>query len=377
MSWIIRQTVAWLVGLVLFGFATTASVAADLEPIRISKDGTHFVQKGSGGRFTPWGFNYDHNAAGKLLEDYWVDQWEAVVGDFQEMKQLGANVVRIHLQFGKFMKGPDDPDNAALDRYARLVRLAERLGLYLDVTGLGSYLKKDVPEWYHEMTENERWTAQARFWQAVASRSSDSPAIFCYDLMNEPTVPGGKEAQDNWLGPAFADSNKHFVQFITRNAKGRPRPQIARHWINDMVEAIREVDKHHLVTVGLVPWSLDRPGLTSGFVPGQVTGALDFIAMHIYPEAGKLDKAMSTVQGFAAVDKPLIIEETFPLKCGPKELATFIERSQPYAEGWISFYWGTPPAKYKKQDKLKAALIRDWLLRFQSLGDDIVFSNGR
>ena len=34
------------------------------------------------------------------------------------MKKLGANVVRIHLQIGKFMDGPDKPNDKALDRLA-------------------------------------------------------------------------------------------------------------------------------------------------------------------------------------------------------------------------------------------------------------------
>ena len=37
------------------------------------------------------------------------------------MKELGANVVRIHLQLGKFMDGPDKPNEKALDRLAKLV----------------------------------------------------------------------------------------------------------------------------------------------------------------------------------------------------------------------------------------------------------------
>ena len=61
------------------------------------------------------------------------------------MKQLGANVVRIHLQLGKFMDGPDKPNEKALDRLGKLVALAERTRLYLDLTGLGCYHKKDVP----------------------------------------------------------------------------------------------------------------------------------------------------------------------------------------------------------------------------------------
>ena len=73
------------------------------------------------------------------------------------------------------------------------------------------------------------------------------------------------------------------------------------------VSAIRKHDERHLITVGLVPWSLDRPGLTSGFVPDKIAADLDFIAMHIYPEKGRIDDAIETLKGFAAVGKPVVI----------------------------------------------------------------------
>ena len=92
------------------------------------------------------------------------------MADFGEMKDLGANVVRVHLQFGKFMKRPDEPDPRALDRLGKLVALAEQTGLYLDLTGLGCYRKRDVPAWYDALDEPARWAAQARFWEAVAAR---------------------------------------------------------------------------------------------------------------------------------------------------------------------------------------------------------------
>ena len=66
---------------------------------------------------------------------------------------LGANVVRIHLQFGKFMNSPTEPNAENLDRLRRLVLFAESQGLYLDITGLGSYRKRDVPRWYDELDE--------------------------------------------------------------------------------------------------------------------------------------------------------------------------------------------------------------------------------
>jgi hypothetical protein len=173
----------------------------------------------------------------------------------------------------------------ALDRLGKLLGLAERLRLYLDLTGLGCYHKKDVPAWYDKLSEKERWAVQARFWQAVAGRCAESPAVFCYDLMNEPVVPGGRRKDGEWLGPPFA--GKHFVQFITLDQADQPRPAIARQGVHRLAAAIREKDKRHLLTVGLVDWSLDRKGLTSGFVLEKVADDLDFVSVHLYPKKGQ------------------------------------------------------------------------------------------
>jgi len=113
-----------------------------LEWITTSEDGSGFVLAGSGAKFLAWGVNYDHGDSGRLLEDYWNTEWPTVVGDFKEIKALGANTVRIHLQTAKFMQTPTEPNQASLDRLARLVELAEETGLYIDVTGLGCYHKK-------------------------------------------------------------------------------------------------------------------------------------------------------------------------------------------------------------------------------------------
>ena len=338
--------------------------AAVMPFVRVSDDKTGFVLDPGGKAFVPWGVNYDHDATGRLIEDYWEDEWAAVEGDFREMKKLGANVVRVHLQFGKFMTAADKPNAKALDRLAKLLALAEETGLYLDLTGLGCYHKADVPAWYDKLSEAERWDAQAAFWTAVASRCKDIAAVFCYDLMNEPVVPGGKRKGDDWLGPAFA--GKHFVQFVTLDQKDRPRPDIAKAWVKHLVAAVRKVDKKHLVTVGLVDWSLDRKGLTSGFVPEKVTAELDFVAVHIYPEAGKIDDAMKTLKGFN-IGKPVIVEETFPLKCSAKELDEFIDRAtkDKLAAGWVSFYWGKPPEELRKSKQLADAILADWLDRFE------------
>jgi len=331
----------------------------------VSEDGRGFLQEDFNRPFVPWGFNYDHDRDGALLEDYWDTRWAEIAGDFQEMKELGANVVRVHLQFGRFMDGPERPNRHSLVQLGRLVELAEETGLYLDVTGLGCYHKQDVPAWYDELDEQARWAAQARFWEAVARRCADSPAVFCYDLMNEPVVPGGAKKRDDWLGPAFGD--KHFVQFITLETKGRERHEIARQWIERLVTAIRRNDRRRLVTVGMVPWSLDRPGLTSGFVPDKVAGKLDFIAMHLYPKKDKVDDAIETLRGFQ-VGKPVVIEETFPLRCGLEDFERFLDATRPHAAGWIGFYWGKTPAEYKDPKTIGEAVTRQWLELFREKG---------
>jgi hypothetical protein len=339
--------------------------AADIEWVELAANGKGFVLSNSQRAFYPWGFNYDHDENGKLIEDYWENNWTEVEGAFSEMKQLGANVIRIHLQFGKFMASPTQPRQEALDKLAHVVKLAEATELYLDITGLGCYHKADVPLWYDQLSEHDRWQAQGKFWEAIANTCKDSPAVFCYDLMNEPVVAGGDKKRDDWLGPAFGD--KHFVQYVAIDRAGRNRAEVAKQWIDTLSAAIRKHDQRHLITVGLVPWSLDRPGLTSGFDPLVVADNLDFIAVHIYPEQGKLEEALETLRGFAAVGKPVVIEEIFPLKCKPDELRSFLLHSRSYASGWIGFYWGQTPDELRSINSIPAAMILAWLELFVEL----------
>jgi hypothetical protein len=349
--------------LVLAAFCLAAGASgAEMPCVGVSKDNKGFVLEPSGKPFVVWGFNYDHDDAGRLIEDYWESEWPKVERNFQAMKKLGANVVRVHLQTGKFLNGPDTPNAKALDRLGRLVRLAEKVGLYLDLTGLGCYHKKDVPAWYDALGEKERWDAQARFWRAVAARCKDSPAVFCYDLMNELVVPGGRRKDGDWLGPPFG--GKHFVQVITLDQKGRARPDVARAWVRHLAAAIRKEDKRHLITVGLVDWSLDRPGLTSGFVPQKIAGDLDFLCVHLYPEKGKVDVALKTLAGFS-VGKPVLIEETFPLKCSLDEFGRFVDGSRKHCAGWVGFYWGKPPDELRRSREIRDALMLGWLEFFQ------------
>ncbi len=143
----------------------------------------------------------------------------SVEADFAEIKALGANVVRVHLQVAKFMSSPTEANAEALKKLGELTQLAERCGLYLDITGLGCYHKADVPPWYDALDEAARWDVQAVFWRAVAETCRLSPAVFSFDLMNEPILPAAK-AESEWLTGELA--GKHFVQRITLDLKAAP-----------------------------------------------------------------------------------------------------------------------------------------------------------
>jgi len=336
-----------------------------LERVKVSADGRGFELVPSGRLFVPWGFNYDHDTQGQLLEDYWESDWDRVVDDFREMKALGANVVRIHLQVGRFLEAPDRANEANVERLKRLFRRAEEIGLYLDVTGLGCYHRQDVPAWYDALDENGRWTAQAFFWETIARAGAGCPAVFCYDLMNEPVVPGEKRKDGDWLVDA-ALGGKYFVQRITLDPRGRPRNEIARDWVRRLTTAIRKHDTESLVTVGLLPGTKDRADAWSGFVPKELAPPLDFISTHIYPEKNAIDVSLQILSHFA-VGRPVVVEETFPLRCSTQELTEFLRASRGTATGWIGFYWGTPPDELRQSKELAAHITAGWLELFQEL----------
>ena len=356
--------------LVMFALAiATDAQAAGLDRVRVGADGKSFVLAESGAPFRVWGVNYDHDSHGehgRLLEDYWDAEWETVRSDFQEMKELGANVVRIHLQVGKFMSAADSPDEKSLAQLRRLLELAEQTGLYLDITGLGCYHKSDTPAWYDAMDEASRWAVQARFWSAVAKTCRDSNAIFCYDLMNEPILDGKKGA--GCVGGELG--GKCFVQRLTLEPGTRTQIEIAKAWVEKLTAAIRAEDRGHLITVGAIPWALVWPGAKPIFYSREVSPSLDFVSIHLYPKNGEVDKAL-TAMAVYDIGKPLVIEETFPLSCSIAEMEDFLSRAKSRTAGTISFYWGRTIADYAAATEKKetAALIGGWLKYFRQQAD--------
>ena len=357
-----NQFCGLLLCVAVFSSVKQAQSQQPLSSIHVSEDRLHFVDS-NGKPFRVWGVNYDHDEAGLLLEDYWASDWPRVEEDFAEIKALGANVVRVHLQVARFMSTAQKPNDAALQRLGELVRLAERMQLYLNITGLGCYHKADLPVWYDPLDEAARWEVQSRFWRAVAETCKASPVVFCYDLMNEPILPGEKPETD-WLAGELA--GKHFVQRLSLDLKGRTREQVARDWVKKMTDSIRDVDTAHMITVGVIPWAHVFPGAKPLFYAPSVCGPLDFVSVHFYPKAGEVQKAIDALNVYK-VGKPIVVEEFFPLACSLEEAAEFIEKSD--TNGFVSFYWGKTIEQNEQAGDIRGAIIAKWLQYFREQAD--------
>ena len=100
---------------------------------------------------------------------------------------------------------------------------------------------------------------------------------------------------------------------------------------------------------------------------GREVGAkLDFVSVHLYPKKDAVDKALEALAAYE-VGKPIVVEETFPLKCSIEELDAFIEGSRKMAAGYIGFYWGKTIDEYA-QDKasMASAITKRWLEYFRA-----------
>lgn len=336
--------------------------------VTVSADRSHFVLT-TGERFTPWGFNY-LGLHGHLAEEDWHTPagWQRIENDFREMKALGANVVRWHLQFETFMTAADQPNRDQLPRLRKLLDLARSTGLYLDLTGLSCYRKSRIPAWYDALPEAERWASQAVFWVAVAETCANHPAVWCYNLMNEPIIGEPKPGEHPWLAGELGGF--HFVQRVSNKPAGRHRDAIAAAWVKQLVRAIRTRDRDTLLTVGEIPWSQVWPTAKPVFYLPQTAGDLDFVSVHLYPGRDQLAKDVAALSAYE-IGKPVVVEEVFPLNCTITNLDRFIDATDGKVSGWVSHYFGSTVAEHRAGAEPAGPLVAGFLEYWRRKGEAV------
>jgi hypothetical protein len=293
----------------------------------------------NGDPFFPWGFNYTNPALVDLVEDYWMmeEAWDILEKDFREMKDYGANTVRIHLQYVKFMTSTTTPNALSFERLERLAGVAEANDLYLIVTGLGAYRLSDAQSWYDELDDFHRWETQKLFWQTVAATLKDYSCVFAYDLINEPVVANGchpDSSSCSWYPENGQFGGYQFIQNISINPDNSYWETIS-FWSGQMRHAIRTEDDVTMITLGLLPLGPIN-SLCSDF---------DILSTHIYPNTNDLMSSVNFVLNNQC-DKPFLIEEFYNLHCSASELELFLELVDGSYHGLIGHYMGKTIEEY-------------------------------
>ncbi len=343
---------------------TAFAWAADMQTVRIAPDQKGFVLHPSQDRYVPWGHNY---ASVDIMERLAKDP-ARVEREFAEMKAAGTTVARLHPEMPRILAGPDKADPHALGEIKKLLKIAENSGIYLKITGLACYTINDRMAWYDVMNEQDRWKTQAFYWETIAQTCAESPAVFAYDLVNEPAAVG--KPDDGWYMGRMGDVE--FCQRLSLNPGKRNGDEIFRDWTKRMIAAIRKHDPTHLITMGMLPF------------PGAYKAAaeqLDFVSPHLYPKTGKVDDEINLLKQFDW-GKPMVIGETFPLSCGVDDERDFLLKSRDFAHGWIGHWPDESPARLAEMKTTGQATIHNaiwlsWVELFKEIGPQMTSGGSR
>ena len=124
----------WLGGASL-GFAEK-TISNSLPKILVAADGRTFVTE-KGEPFVPFGVNYYRPGTGWAPQIWKQFDAEATRKDFQRMKGLGVNCVRVFLTYKSFFVEPGEVLEEGIAKFDQFLRMAEDAGIYVHLRGSG------------------------------------------------------------------------------------------------------------------------------------------------------------------------------------------------------------------------------------------------
>lgn len=341
---------------------TTLPTPADF----VGMQGSSFTLNGV--PFHPYGGNHEAfgvNGTSTYLETP-SKGLEAIRQDFTEVRAMGFNAARLHLELFHFVQrdaaGKVSIRPATLTAYTNLLALAQEFGLKLDVTGNLVWLPGSAPAWYDAMSNQARWEVQMLFWRELARVGASSPAIMSYELTSEPVISA--DPNPPWYGGLFGGYN--FVQVIAKGVPEASQVGVVRDWVSHLSGAIRTYDRHHLITVGQLPIS-DGP-----FAAKNLASNLDFITVHMYPsgkdgDAASIAADRAMLDSFNLTGKPLLLGENSWFTGGLETNEAILR--YPGIDGVFSFYDGRTIEEAKAVGDIKSAIYWLNLEQFLALRD--------
>jgi endo-1,4-beta-mannosidase len=409
------------------------SIAADrskMELIVVSADSQGFEERDSGRSYIPFGTNYYDPHTGWAPKIWRQFDAKKVEKHFVVMSKLGVNCARVFLTADSFQPKASTIDEEHLKKLDTLIKIARERRIRLILTGPDHW--EGSPSYWRpdRYAGEEALRALEHFWEVLGQRYKGEPAIFAWDLLNEPHLPwfvkGWDVRWNKWLkkqyldwdilkdawGKELTESDKWGGVKAPENREdaGNPRlrdwhlfrEHLADKWVRRQVVALRRADPTHLITVGYIQWSYPlvrpgSPGRYAAFNPHRQWQWLDFITIHFYPTMGepfasegnwkKNLRYLQAVLAYCHVGKPVVLGEFGWYGGGApqkhpylteeqqaKWISAEIEASRPLADGWLSWPFADSPSS--RDISLFAGLVKPdltvkaWGQKFKELSSN-------
>ncbi len=367
--------------------------------IAVGPNGKGFVEQSSGRPFVPFGTNYYDPHTGWAPKIWRQFDPNRVAQHFEIMSGLGVNCARIFLTAATFQPDVNTLDETALKKLDTLIEIARRSGVRLILTG-PDHWEGSPAYWKPDRFAGEQaLTALENFWRTLGQRYRGEPAVFAWDLLNEPHMPwfveGWRPAWNTWLQTKYSNrealktawsgnlaEEETWGSIVVPEDKAHPgnprlldwqlfREHLADQWVRRQVEALRKTDPTHLVTVGYIQWSYPfvrtgNPSLYAAFNPRRQAQWLDFVCIHFYPLLGRpfesqdaWDRNLAYLQSVLAychIGKPVVLGEYGWYGGGaPRGLPSLtedeqarwivaeIEATRRLSQGWLSWPFADTP----------------------------------
>jgi endo-1,4-beta-mannosidase len=427
-----RRLILVLMVIMAVGFHSTSSAAKPkMELIVVDADGQGFIERDSGRPYIPFGTNYYDPHTGWAPKLWRQFDAEKVREHFRLMSKLGVNCARLFLTAGSFQPTAKTIDEKSLKKLDTLIKIAQETDIRLILTGPDHW--EGSPSYWRpdRFAGEEALQALEHFWKTIGQRYKGEPAIFAWDLLNEPHLPWyvkeWKGRWDTWLKKTYRnwESLKGVWddeltqkdrwgevtvpenQAETNNPRLRDwqlfREYLADEWVRRQVEALRGADPTHLITVGYIQWSYPlvrpgRPGRYSAFNPHRQHRWLDFITIHFYPTMGAPYNSeenwrnnlsyLQAVLTYCHSGKPVVLGEFGWYGGGAPQRHPYlseaeqarwinaeIEVSRSLTDGWLSWPFADSPSSTDISlfaGLVKADLtVKAWGRRFKELSANL------
>ncbi|MCK4578815.1 MAG: cellulase family glycosylhydrolase [Candidatus Marinimicrobia bacterium] len=233
------------------------------------------------------GVNYWPGKTGVQMWSRWNP--EQIRVDLTRMTELGMNAHRSFLFLPDFLPTPHETNPLMLERFLQYLALCEEIGIGTFPSFFVGHMSGedwDIPwrDGKNFYTDPELLKVEERYITDVVIAAQNSPAILGWVLSNEI--------------PVF-------------EPRGTEKEVVA--WAGRMIQAIRNQDGDHPVSIGDGCWAPEVSRRAFNFPLRYLAPMQDFLGLHFYPRSGNPWRQSFTaafrLQMAAAWGKPVIIEE--------------------------------------------------------------------